>query len=253
MPKAPVQTIESTAELLEEACRRNLSIELHRPHGECQLPAARGRLVAVEDDCLKLEEPETLGREVQLASGLECMAYVKLQDEMYVFETSILETHCFVRLNESKRVPGISISRPTVIKRGQRRQYFRTTLVGSYSLPASLYAATESEPVASLLDGPRYHNTLLADASEGGVSVVVPDVPSFRFDRFQRFFVRFPVPEPTVVVEFLGEVRSLRELHDGRDTRLGLMSLPWPSQAFLTRTLRPLSRFLTDVQRSQRR
>jgi c-di-GMP-binding flagellar brake protein YcgR len=128
------------------------------------------------DDAIHLEKPQIIGRNVRLCVGQAFEAYFTFDDQIYTFSCSVMKTGRPVRLNNEKLVEGLVISRPDKIVKGQRRQFYRTSLAAVHEpVKAAFQEVGESfdEP-APREHGP-WKEATIVDASAGGFGVRVDE------------------------------------------------------------------------------
>jgi len=237
--------------VLENACARNASVELHRRVGEIVHPVARARLLGMNTDTMFLEAPQTIGREVNLIADERLECYFLLSEIIYSFVAKVKHTHCNLRLNRRKVVDGMTITRPSTVQEGQRREFYRTSLAAQPPITAHLHETTPGAPEETPIGASRFTGRLL-DASAGGFGLNV-DCPPGRFKVFHPYFLQFEIPERGLRMDLLTELRQARPIHDGMSSRLGLMCVPWPHRRAFESQVQRLTRYLTEVQRQQRR
>lgn len=251
---SPNQT-ESTDEahqILDDACARNAVIELHRQNNHQNIPAARGRMLMTKDGLLFVAEPQVIGRESRLIKGMMVEAYFTLSGVIYCFTSTIESLHATIRLNEQKKVLGYALAEPATIRPGQRRSYYRTSLVSDKPISARLRAVSSVDPIQCPIDEPPMSGTLV-DGSPTGFGMNLPNVPPSRIKLYDTFFLTFAVPNSPHTMHLLVEARQIREIPNIGATRLGLLTVPWPNQREHTLTMQPLLQLLSEIQRKQRR
>jgi c-di-GMP-binding flagellar brake protein YcgR len=235
---------------LEAACARNVPLELHSVSQDRTIPAARARMIDLDDRHVYLEKPQIIGRNVRLSAGQRFAAYFSYNDVIFEFRCQVVETRAAVRLNRRKLVEGLVITRPSEVSPGQRRQFFRTTVAAREPIPARIQPAPDGERPEPDEHAP-WLEARLVDASAGGFGLRVDDPNYSRFRVFHNYFVRFGVPESGREIVTLCELRQVRPIQDGAATRLGMLLLPWPTQARLNSQLQPLLAYLTKLQRTR--
>ena len=239
-------------ELLKKACARSAVLELHRQQGGVLVPAAKARMIRLEDGLIVLDRPQVIGREVPLGMGQTLDAYVYVDDELYTFQTTMTATDCPVPLNKDKNIMGAKIERPSALSKGQRRQFFRTSLALYDPFPVEFHVTDASAPLETPLGAHHFHGLIL-DASPGGFGVRVDNVAYSRFKIYDHYYLSFQAPNQKDNSVFLCELRQARAFRDGESVKLGFLLLPWPSQREVDRRIIPLQRYLTDMQRLARK
>jgi len=247
-----VNTGDEALGLLKAACARSAVVEFHRQEGTLAIPAARARMLAIDGNGIVLDRPQVIGREVPLGAGQTVDAFITIDDELYTFQTSVINGDVPVTVNGEKHVKGVRIQLPGAVRVGQRRQYFRTSLALVQPLPVTLHRTDREDPTATPVGAHHFKGQLL-DASAGGFGVRVDDVIYTRFKIYNHYFLTFITPDQEEETTVLCELRQTRPIRDGESVKIGLLTLPWPSQRELDRKLQPLVRYLTEMQRRTRR
>ncbi len=245
-------SVDEGQKLLDEACARNAVIELHRQNNHQNIPAARGRMLMLREGLLFIAEPQVIGRESRLIKGMSIEAYFSVSGSIHCFTTTIESLHAAIRLNESKKILGYALAQPAKIRPGQRRSYFRTSLIGEDPVTAHLYPVASVDPIQCSIEDSPLVGTLV-DGSPTGFGVNLPNIAPSRFRLYDHYFISFNIPETTARLNLLVETRQAREIKSICATRLGLLTIPWPNQREHTLAIQPLLQMLSDVQRRQRR
>jgi len=238
---------QDATERIRWGCERNVPIEIHKHTGDATTPVVRARMLWCDDEHVYLDSPQSIGREVRLSRDTPVEAYFAVDGELYAFSAVVASMNCRVRLNSSKVVDGVALTHPAVVKQGQRRARYRTSLALQEPIHVWMHRAMsdlESAPIDSGLFQGR-----LVDASDTGFGVLIDGDLAHRFKVFDRWFIRFLIPGVTEETVFPCEVRQVRTARGGAATRIGLMALPWPSTRELRRKMMPLSRYLASVER----
>lgn len=237
---------------LEDACARNVPLELHSVSYDRAVPAARARMIDLDEDYIYLEKPQIIGRNVRLHKAQLFEAFFNYNDVLFTFKTHVAEPTTAVRLNRQKIVEGLVVERPPAIKPGQRRQYYRTSLA---SIPEPIHAMIQE--TGDVADDPQpddrgaWQPAAIVDASAGGFGVRIDDGKYTRYKIYHNYFVRISLPDGRTEITVLCELRQVRSLLNGQATKLGMLLLPWPTQAKLNWHIQPLLSFLTQMQRNR--
>lgn len=237
--------------LLKEACARNVPLELHLQTVRGIQPVARGRMLKVDEEYVVLETPQVIGRRVAVFPGQEYEAFFTINETLFTFRTKVVETGCSTKLNQLKYTDGLKLLRPQVVRTGQRREAFRTSLALLEDIPVWVHEASAAEPGLVPVHARRFRGRLV-DASAGGVGVLLENTVT-RFNIYDPLFIGFTLPGAPKPIAMLVEIRQSRFVLNDTAVRLGLMFLPWPDQVALTRLAAQLTLFLTEVQRSMRK
>lgn len=241
-----------TEELLKKACARSAVLEIHRQQDGVLVPAAKARMIQLEDGAILLDEPQVIGREVPLGMGQTLDAYVYIDDELYTFQTVLDAINCPIKLNSTKSTRGARIRKPLKLTKGQRRQFFRTSLALIDPIPVTLHRTDPVNPLETPVTAHHFTGQLL-DASPGGFGVRVDNVAYSRFKIFNHYFLSFRTPGQDDPTTLLCELRQTRAIRDGESVKIGFLTLPWPDQRSVDRMTQPLQRYLTEMQRLSRK
>lgn len=253
MPKLvnPIE-VADPEELLRLACARSCVVEFHRQIGPSALPAARARMIRIQDGSIFLDTPQVIGRELPLGLGQSVDIFFQLDDELYKFTTVLRRVNIPMKLNATKSIRGAQIDMPRVIVRGQRRQFFRTSLALIEPIPIAIHLTDSANPTATPITA-RPMSGIILDASPGGFGVRIDNVIYSRFRIYDHYFLSFHVPGERAPAVLLAELRQSREIRDGESTKLGFLTTAWPDQRTVDRLIQPLQKHLIDLQRRNRR
>jgi c-di-GMP-binding flagellar brake protein YcgR len=238
--------------LLEAACERNLSVEVHYHAAHGELFVARSRLLALDDRHVYIDNPQAIGSDESLRTKQDILVHFNLHDCRYVFDTQVVRQKALVPLNEKKSVVGMMLSRPTRIRDGQRRNHFRVSLVAEEMLGIEVRHACTDEGAARPADGRPMHGALI-NLSLGGVALRLDIADGRDLTLDSLVFLRFFLPDDESDYRLLGAVRQLRPVADHTAMRLGLKFKCWPDEREYDRTQQRLQRYITRVQREQLR
>ncbi|MEC9372290.1 MAG: PilZ domain-containing protein [Planctomycetota bacterium] len=241
----------NAAALLEEACARNVPLEIHRRSPNGSVPCARGRMIWLDENNIYIEQPQTIGREVRLAPNQHVDAFFSLHGEIYGFPSIMFDTDCTIRLNTAKTIRGMSLVRPAELRPGQRRSHYRVSLACQDPIPAIMHATAEETVDAAPWPYQPFSGTIV-DASAGGFGVIISHAHARPLEIYDPLFIHFQVPGGTEPLLFLCEIRQIRPLRADLDDKLGLMIVTWPDQRAMTRSIQPLLRMITDIERKSR-
>lgn len=93
----------------------------------------RVRLLAISDSEIVVERPATLGRTIDLETGLQLVAIIAVGQNRWMFNTCNLG-QCSHRGRDSREIESVRLSMPVTVQRCQRRNYYRVETAG-VSLP----------------------------------------------------------------------------------------------------------------------
>lgn len=235
------------AEILAAGCERNARVEIHKHTGDATIPVARARMMCMDEERLYLDEPQTIGKQVEMGKGTAVDAFFSLGDGLFTFSTTVASMNCRVRLNGAKTLIGMALDIPRTIKQGQRRSRYRTSLAMQTPIKVSMHQAS-SDLGSSPIDADRVEGRLV-DASEGGFGVMLDFDRPLKYKLYEKWVVQFHIPgEPDLTL--LGcELRQIRTIREGESMKLGLLALPWPDQRAMRSQMLPLTKYLTSVER----
>lgn len=245
-------SIEQELPLLEEASARNRTVELHTFEAGDQLMTARARVLGVEDQHIRLDMPLDAGKHIAFSPGCILDVYLALGDVLYTFRSQLVESGCPIRLNDGTIVEGIRVTRPSAIKPGQRRQDYRVSMASINPITAHIHSVSADDPSAAPCDAQRAHGWL-ANLSTGGCGLILEAPFGQEMTSGHPMFVGFRLPIEGPPFIFQAELCQVISVMNGRGTRLGLRFLCWPDQMRYGQAMRPIERFLADMQRAEAR
>lgn len=117
--------------LLAEAISRNATVGIVRLGYSGQDPLAQGRLIAWDDENIVIEQLQVIGRDVQLSKDTRVEAFIKYKDTTLVFEAKIVAKAEVSKLNDQQIVESLRISEPQLLRKGDRRSAFRSSVTAS--------------------------------------------------------------------------------------------------------------------------
>ncbi len=254
MARRPQPQQLNDAAILEEACARNRPIELHYYNHSGEFFAARTRLLGIEKDHLQLDAPQSIGKEVHFSSGLKVEAFILVGDHIHTFRSQIVKSQCHIKLNRYHTVDGLYITKPKLVKDGQRRHDLRVSVASlEDDIGVLLHDCCQDDPnsapvKANVFDG------RLVNISGGGCGLIVNTIQCSKLNIGRHMFIGFTLPAEETTLIFQIEVRTVQLVGSNEQaTRLGVQFLNWPNQAYLRRTLRPVERFVAELQRMSSR
>jgi c-di-GMP-binding flagellar brake protein YcgR len=234
-------------ELLGELCDRNVPVELHhiKPNGE--LIVARSRLLGRDSTRLLLDKPQSIGQKVTFRAGHHLTVYTQIGGSRYRFETQVVEPFCKFDLNDEVRVRGLSISAPTQVADGQRRNDYRASTVSFDSIIVDAHEAGPHAPESCPVDAGRFAGQMV-NLSRGGLLMKVAHSDRRDFGFGEQFFVTFALSDTDEALTFWGELRHDRRIRDGESHLIGFKFFHWPKDDF-ERKQRRLGQFVAEAQR----
>ncbi len=237
----------TSSRTLESACARNVSVELHQSGADDEVLVAFSRLLDLDVRNVYLDKPKSRGTPLAFGQGKVVDVHLSLAGDRYVFRARVTQPVCTVKLNASTRVRGMSLSRPTVLDDGQRREDFRVSLASIDPVDVHFHTFDTGNVNRCQVDAERFRGQLI-DLSRGGISVrvAVEDRATLRVD--EQFFVHCRFPDDVGEITMLAQVAHVRSIVHGEAVRAGLRFLPW-CQSFTAPHHETIARFSIDQQR----
>ena len=241
-------------DILDEACDRNLSIELHYYSRSGQFFAAKTRLLGIIDNVLQLDTPQSIGRTVHLSQGQIVEAFLINGLQIHTFKARITDTDCHIQLNQHEIVDGLAMTKPTSIKDGQRRHDDRLSIaILDEDIPVVMHEIGPDSSDTSRLNPPVFHGRLV-NISGGGCGVILDTLLKLDLNVVKLMFLGITLPDQETDFIFQVEVRYANAAGPReKGTRLGLQFLGWPHQAYLRKTVRQVEKFIAQMQRQAKR
>jgi len=234
--------------LIEAACARNRSIEIHYNNRSGEFFAARSRLLGYDAHDLLLDNPQSIGKEVVFQTGQSIDAFIMIGDQIFTFRSKIIKTQCQIKLNDYIAVDGLRITRPNNVRKSQRRHDLRVSVAALDKTEAVLHGVSSEN--AAPLDAMVFQG-VLGNLSGGGCGLILNTILCSKLKIGSSMFLGFIPPGELEQVIFQVEVRSARLVPpDEETTYVGVQFLNWPSRGYLRRTLRPLERLIAEIQRA---
>ncbi len=249
MPGTDSSTID-TAALVEEACARNRSIELHYHNRSGDFFAARTRLLACNDTHIFLDAPQSIGKKVEFKANLQVEAFLAMGSVMYSFKCKVAQTQCHLKLNDYITVDGLQITRPGGVNKSQRRHDMRIAVGNISNIPVLLHETSLENQDTAPLEANVFHGTM-ENLSGGGCGLGLDTTLCSKIIIGRPMFLSFEIPGTPEPFIFQVEVRSVHLVEpDKKSTRVGVQFMNWPSRGYLQRNLRPLEKLIAEIQRS---
>jgi c-di-GMP-binding flagellar brake protein YcgR len=235
--------------LLQQACARNLSGEIHCESAH-QRSTARMRFLNVDENRVYTDRPQSIETPVSFRAHQRVAVYFLANGTRYAFRTRVATPLVLVRLNDEQQVVGMALRFPTEVREEQRRSAYRVTVAGQM-IQVHLHEVNRDDSTWCPVGADRFTGQL-ANISAGGVCLLVESNERARFqfgDTFCLQFVLRDFPEPFVLP---ADVRHATPIHNGQVVRVGLCFL-W-CDLFDTRSqVVRISRFVAAEQRRQLR
>lgn len=236
---------------LDALCDRNRPFEFHYTNTSGDVFVGKSRFLGQDDRYLHLDTPQIVGKQTTLLTGKKLEIYFVIGSETYTFCSKIIKTNCRIQLNFYTTIHGVHIEKPKSIRPGQKRHELRLRFKESDQIPVTVNLTHPDEPSATPLTDVVI-NGWIEDVSAGGCSLHLdtPRCSDFKFGH--PIFVGFTLPdEDKSQIMVQAEVRMVRPPANGYRTRVGVKFQSWPSRGYLTRTIRPLERWIATIQRER--
>ena len=130
--QAAAKKPEDLKQIFQDAVDRNTSIGIVRLGHSGQDPLAMGRMLEwIDGEVLVLEQLQIIGHDIMFNVGSRVEAFVKFNDTILMFEAEIEELDHATRLNENRVVRSLKLRGPHLLRRGDRRSSFRSSVTAS--------------------------------------------------------------------------------------------------------------------------
>jgi c-di-GMP-binding flagellar brake protein YcgR len=240
---------DSDRELLMEVCARNQSAEIQFLENG-QIRSARVRLIAFDDEVLRTDRPQCIGREVHLRDHMPLTVYFAHNQSHFAFRSEVARAVTNVELNQHTRVTGMAIQTPVRLRRQQRRQDFRLSLA-KYDIQVRLHEVSAADINLVPLDAVRFVGRL-TNISAGGVGILCEAAGCPKLEQWATHFMLFRLPQVPQPFVLAAEVRHARGVHDGLERIVG-MSFIQPREPQIRIQIQRVAKFIADEQRRQLR
>ncbi len=222
----------SSFQILRQAIRRHLAveIELETPEGDRVL--ARSILLGGDDQFVYLERPILDGMPLELASFMSAAVYIINQGERFVF-SSWVGDECSVPLGDQS-VAGFSMPLPDQVFRHERRNDCRASLARCGEIIGTMI---REEPCSS---NPQVR---LMNLSAGGAAVLMMDSKDHLLKFGGIYQLEFDLPGVKRLFRFRAELCHARQIA-GAGFLLGLKFLPEENAAEMRSAIRQISQFV---------
>ena len=237
----------SVEKLLTAACDRRLPAELRYQDGDGMIIIGRVRLLGHLGEDILADRPQYLDDDGTIPARCPITMHLTLGGSRYQFDTSIVDEHRTIRLNDRQTLPGIALRKPRVVSGSQRRTFLRVSLAGYDPINVDLATPHGEFDDACALDAQRASGWI-ADLSVGGMSVVADRRVLRGVQPGGRLFLSFGLPGVNGEFNMLGSVRHLRELPNKDGVRVAICFCPWNGNS-LSRDQRRLGRFIAEHER----
>lgn len=240
-------TAEPADAVLESACARQASAELHFFRGDGSLITARVRLLGLSGRRVLADRPMYSDGAGPIPLNRRIRVHVAIRGKRYQFDSAVESRLLRLPPGLGHSGPGIALLRPAVVARSQRRANVRVSMVGYDPVQVILAAACPSGVEACLLRTPLLIGWMV-DLSAGGFSVLVDRRRHKKPKRGNHYFVTFRLPGVDEEFNLSGSVRHFRAASGGESIRLALALMDWNGSR-LKRDQDRLSRFVADHER----
>ncbi len=231
--------------MLESACARNTSAELHCEGDEGRL-TARLRLLAVESHQLLTDEAQFVGSATVLRQRQSVMIHFLYDGVRWAFRTQVSRPLLLVTLNNEFRVRGMALQLPDQIAEQQRRSDFRVSLAGR-DIVANLHATAAGDVRVCPVDAERFEGRL-TNISAGGLGLLVSRNSRRSFALGELFYACFRLPDLDPECVLPVEVRNHRRVAESGATLVGVRFVSC-DPAHTSTQLAQIQRFVAVEQR----
>ena len=236
---------------LDAQCARNRPFEFHYTNTSGEVFVGRSRFLGQDDRHLHLDTPHIVGKQTTLQTGKKLELFVTIGSETYTFRSRIVKTNCRIQLNFYTTIHGVHIEKPTKFWPGQKRHELRLRFKESDQIPVIVNFTDPNEPGATPLNRVAV-NGWIEDISASGCGLHLDTALCSDFKFGHPIFLGFTLPdEDKTQIIVQAELRTARSPANGYRTRVGVKFQSWPSRGYLTRMLRPLERFIANIQRER--
>lgn len=239
--------------LLNEAADRHLSAELQHTKPSGEICSSKTRVLVVDDEHLYLDIPISKGKNVAVEVDWVVDVHIRINRQMFAFQSKVVRIDSLIRLNSQKTVRGIQITKPSVLKETQRRNNYRVSTASMAPIDATILDSGSTEADAEALLHAEGISTRLINLSCGGCGVVLPVDIARGFQSGGLIFVRFELPDESLPFLFQTKICQVAAVLEGQAFRMGLQFVQWPDPVQYKRMLRPLEKFIADAQRAEAR
>ncbi len=205
--------------MLESACARNTSAELHC-EGDDGRQTARMRLLSVESRYLLTDEARFIGSATVLRQRQAVMVHFMHDGVRWAFRTQVNRPLMLVTLNEEFRVRGMAFQLPSQITEQQRRSDFRVSLAGR-DLVAVLHTTVPGDITACPVDAELFEGRM-TNISAGGLCLLVSRQSRNSFSLGEVFYIVFRLPDLDRDCFLPVEVRNHRRVAGSDATLAGV-------------------------------
>lgn len=248
MAEAATERKLTPRELLDEACARNLSAEIHYEQRN-ELRVARLRMLKIDSGQLTVDQPQAIGEDLFLRGGMLITLYFNYAGEWYNFRTKVVRPLERVDLNQHKRIAGAILEVPKHVEKGHRRHDFRLSLA-ALQLEAMIHVIEDMPDLCAPRNAERISG-VLSNVSGGGAQLITEErLLNGRIKIGTHWCLSFTPPESDRPIVLPVMPRHLRSIRDNTATAIGLQFRDLKRE-----NLRPmglaLQQFIQTEQRNQ--
>jgi hypothetical protein len=127
----PADSRRELEQMLRDAIDRNATVGIVRLGYSGQDPLAQGRLLKWDGEGISIEQLQIIGRDVRFTLGTRVEAFVKFRDTTIVFEAKVADVYKVAKLNDDRAVQSLRLSSPQLLRSGDRRSAFRSSITAS--------------------------------------------------------------------------------------------------------------------------
>lgn len=246
------------AEILQQACDRNLTLQLHYRGPttgsivDTGNLVAQTRMLAVEPEGLAIDWPQAIARTVRLGTGTEVNGYFTFNEKLCRIRSIVASLRYKMMLNDNRELVGCLLLTPTEVESGQRREDHRTSFAALDPITVTLHQASRTE-IGSAPSIARPLQGRLMNLSRGGMRISVEGEARYRFHAGDWFFASMQFPKLDRPLSFMVEARSTMSMMRDQMVAVGMQFLNWPDANALRQQANLIGRLIADIEREQLR
>ena len=238
----------NTAEaLLDEACARNTTLELHYEGPNAGLIVGRTRALELCTDVILADVPVYKQGEGPIPVHRSISVHLTLNKTQYSFRSAIKTFGVRVRLNDRKDVFGIALRRPNTVTQLQRRAHYRMSLAASDPVSVDMARCCPDVPEACPIDG-RVGTSSMVNLSTRGVALLIARRVLRNVKPGDRFYLTFTLPGVDDEFCMLATARHTFLVERSNSLKVGFAFVSWAGQNF-DRCQAEITRFIAGLER----
>lgn len=229
MLKADASNIDEAAELISEACARNLPAEIFRadatPGTDTEELPARARMLGIDGEEILMEPPLVQGIPTPPPRGVSILVHFQIHGNRYCFRSSVVRRRCGFALNSRTTVPAMTLARPREVVKMQRRGHFRVS-VASQHIGVRCIKAHQTLPAVCKLHRCEMRGKM-RDVSIAGLSIIVEEADARKRKVGDHWFLEFGIEDGRPPEILFAVVRHIRFIPERQTALLGMAFRDW--------------------------